>query len=58
MAYTILTVKVGSFTEFWTYDGVIAGWVATSVVCDIVITATLTMILVRVLLSLVIPNNI
>ena len=47
IAYTILTVKVDNFMDLCTFNNVIVGWIATSMVCDVVITATLTTTLVR-----------
>lgn len=46
IAYTALTIKAGAFEEFRKYIGVIIGWIASSVVCDLVITVTLTITLV------------
>ena len=46
IAYTILTVKVDNFMDLCTFNNVIVGWIATSMVCDVVITATLTTTLV------------
>ncbi|KAF9646452.1 hypothetical protein BDM02DRAFT_3130354 [Thelephora ganbajun] len=45
IAYTALTAKTEYFAEFWNFNGVIIGWIASSMVSDIVITTTLTMIL-------------
>ena len=42
-----MTVKVGRFAEFWPFNGVIIAWIGSSVACDLLITVTLTMILVR-----------
>jgi hypothetical protein len=47
IAYTVLTIKAAHFAEFPRFIGVIIGWVSSSILCDLVITATLTMILVR-----------
>lgn len=47
IAYTILTIKVGRFDQFFPFVGVIIGWVGSSAVCDLVITTALTIILVR-----------
>lgn len=47
IAYTALTIRAGTFEEFGKYIGVIVGWVASSVLCDLVITVTLTVTLRR-----------
>ncbi|KAF9791120.1 hypothetical protein BJ322DRAFT_1104787 [Thelephora terrestris] len=47
IAYTVLTIKDGQLPDFPHFMGVIIGWVGSSVVCDLVITTTLTMILRR-----------
>ena len=41
-----MTVKIGNFENLWSFNSVVIGWIAVSIICDIVITATLTMILV------------